>query len=165
MPLAIVEIGGDGDDGLANALADMRLGPLLQFLQDHGRDLRGRIGFLTELDPDHSALFRQVVGEVGQLALYVLKVLSHESLHGINGPFRVARQMFFRRIADDEAVVGHRHDRGNHPTLVPTWYDTRTSVRHIGHERIRCTEINADDTCHGSDYPMVEARSFTMFLT
>ena len=35
----------------------------LQFLQDHGRDLRGRIGFLTELDPDDATLFRQVVGK------------------------------------------------------------------------------------------------------
>merc|ERR1711977_814766 len=39
--LGVVEVGGDGDDGLLDLLADLGLSGLLELAQDHGGDLGG----------------------------------------------------------------------------------------------------------------------------
>lgn len=39
LTLAVVEIGGDGDDRVRHLLAKIRLGDLLHFAKNHGRDL------------------------------------------------------------------------------------------------------------------------------
>ena len=51
------------------------LSPLLQFLQDHGGDLGGRIGLLAELDSDHSPCSSSGTGS-RPARLYILKTLS-----------------------------------------------------------------------------------------
>ena len=51
LALGVVEIGGNGDDGLRDRAAEMRLGGLLHLLQDEGGDLRGRILLAVGGDP------------------------------------------------------------------------------------------------------------------
>ncbi len=51
LALGVVEIGGNGDDGLVDLLAEMGFRGLLHLLQDEGGDLRGRIGLAVGLDP------------------------------------------------------------------------------------------------------------------
>ncbi len=41
LALGIVEVGGNGDDGLRDGLAELGLGRLLHLLQDEGGDLLG----------------------------------------------------------------------------------------------------------------------------
>jgi hypothetical protein len=126
--------------------------------------LRRRIGLLAELDPDDSAFFGQGVGEIGQFILDIGQALAHESLHRIDGPFRIPGQVFFCRIADDEPVIGQRNDGGNHRPLMAACDDTGRALVHIGDKGVRCSKVYADDACHG-DYAMVATRSLTMFFT
>ena len=51
LTLRVVEIGGNGDDGLLDLLAEMGFRGLLHLLQDESGDLRGRIGLAVGLDP------------------------------------------------------------------------------------------------------------------
>ena len=52
--LGVVEVGGDGDDGLVDGVAEEGLGVALQLLQDAGRDLLGRVGLAVDVDRSSS---------------------------------------------------------------------------------------------------------------
>ena len=51
LALGVVEIGGNGDDGLIDLLAEIGFRRFLHLLQDEGGDLRGRIALAVDLDP------------------------------------------------------------------------------------------------------------------
>ena len=55
LALGIVEIGGDGDDGLGDLLAEVGLGGLFELGEDHGRDF-GRGILLPEISTRTSPL-------------------------------------------------------------------------------------------------------------
>ena len=42
------------------------------------------------------------------------ETFAHESFDGIDRALGISYEMFFGRIADNEAVVGHGDDGGNH---------------------------------------------------
>jgi len=54
LPLVVVEVGGDGDDGLLDLLAELGLGDLLHLDEDHGGHFLGResLGLVEVLDLD-----------------------------------------------------------------------------------------------------------------
>ena len=54
LPLVVVEVGGDGDDGLLDLLAELGLGNLLHLDEDHGGDFLGResLGLVEVFDLD-----------------------------------------------------------------------------------------------------------------
>jgi hypothetical protein len=55
LTLVVVEVGGDGDDGLSDLLAELDLSDLLHLQEDHGRDLLGgeSLGLAEVLNLDH----------------------------------------------------------------------------------------------------------------
>lgn len=72
LPLVVVEVGGDGDDGLLNLLGELGLGNLLHLDEDHGGDLLGGEGLLLAevLDGDLRAAI--VVDDLERPGLDVL---------------------------------------------------------------------------------------------
>src|SRR5699024_4404001 len=50
LALGVGEVGGHGDDGLGDGAAEIRLSVGLELLQDHGRDLLGRVFFPIDGD-------------------------------------------------------------------------------------------------------------------
>jgi hypothetical protein len=86
LALGVVEVRGDGDDGLADGPAERGLGTLAEGPQDRGGDLLGRV--VATLDLDLEGVARAAVhfvGEEGQLAADVVEALADQPLHGING--------------------------------------------------------------------------------
>ena len=55
LTLVVVEVGGDGNDGLSDLLAELGLSDLLHLQEDHGRDLLGgeSLGLAEVLNLDH----------------------------------------------------------------------------------------------------------------
>src|SRR3569833_316424 len=76
LPLDVVEVGRDGNDGVGDLLAQVALGHLLHLAQDHGADLLGGelLGLTAELDPDGglSAFVDNLEGHVLDIGLDLL---------------------------------------------------------------------------------------------
>jgi|GEM_PF-2226631 len=92
LPLAIVEIGRDGDDGLGDRLAQVRLRVGLDFGQNHRRNLRRGVLPSVHPDPDVAVGSRgDPVGDdlQGPLDLRVVKFPAHEALDGKDGVLRI----------------------------------------------------------------------------
>ena len=81
LPLAIVEVCGHRDDGLADLLAQEILGGGLQFLQDHRRNLGRTVSLAENIHP--SIIVRSANNLVGQpLHLFagLVVAMPHEAL-------------------------------------------------------------------------------------
>ena len=92
--LGVVEVGGDGDDGLGDRRPEVALGVPLQLLQDASGDLLGRIALGVDVD--------------------VPGVVAHMALHGTDGPVRVGDGLAFGDLTDEDfARLRKAHDRGS----------------------------------------------------
>ena len=111
--LGIVEVGGDGDDGVGDLLAEVRLGDFLHLAQNHGADLLGGESLLTtvhamsvlvshglfgcdlllnlDLDSRLAALVDDLEGEVLHVTLNILVVelASDQTLDVVDGSLGV----------------------------------------------------------------------------
>ena len=93
LTLSIGEVGGDGDDGLGDGLAQIGLGVGLQLLKDHGADLLGSILLAVDV--------HLVVG-------------AHLTLDGDNGAVGVGDSLALGHLAHHTlAVLGKSHHRGS----------------------------------------------------
>src|SRR3989442_74065 len=106
LPLGVVEVGGHGDDGLRDLLAQVGLGRLLQLAQDHGGDL-GRRGLLAaHLDA------RVAVGRLHDLVRHELDLLqhlvvaaAHEALDREHGVLGVGDRLSLRHLPHENFAV------------------------------------------------------------
>jgi hypothetical protein len=74
LALRVVEVCGDGDDGLSYGRSEKTLGVALQLAQHQRRNLRRRVGALANLDAQNFSLvkiLRQLEGKQFQLFLYI----------------------------------------------------------------------------------------------
>src|SRR4029079_1786044 len=113
LALGVVEVGGNGDDGLVDLLAEMGFRGLLHLLQDEGGDLRGRIGLAVGLDPGVA------VGSLDDLVWNELLVLldhrvviaaADEALHREEGALGVGDGLPLGGLADEALTVVRNGD-------------------------------------------------------
>src|SRR4030095_2972430 len=114
LPLAIIEVGGNGHDALSTLLAQVRLGGLLQLAQDHGRDLRWGVLLAPHFDPDVAVggLDHFVRDELDLLE-HLVVAASHEPLDREDGVLWIRDRLSLSDLSDEDlAVLRESRDRG-----------------------------------------------------
>jgi hypothetical protein len=147
LSLAVVEVGGHGDHGLLDGLAEVRLGALLERAQHDRRDL-GRRHLASAHRELHDAFARQhLERKVAQLVLHVLPAAAHEALDRVDGVGRTARELAARGLADhDPAGRETHHGRQQAPPVLVRDDDGQPrALVDVSHEAVGGSEIDPDD--------------------
>ena len=153
LTLGVVEVGGNGDDGLVDLLAEIGFRGLLHLLQDEGGDLRGRIGLAVGLDP--GVAVRRLDDLVGDELLVLLDhrvvvAAADQALDREEGALGIGDRLALGRLADEAlAVVGEGDDRRRGAHALGVLDDLRRLAIHDGDARIGGAEIDPDDLSHG----------------
>ena len=128
LTLRVGEVGGDGDDGLADGRAQIALGVALQLLQDHGADLLRGVALAVDGD---------------------LVVGAHLTLDRGDGALGVGDGLALGDLTDHTlAGLGERdHGRGGAIALCVGDNDCLAAL-HDGHAGIGGTQINTDNLRH-----------------
>src|ERR1700676_1672493 len=108
LPLRVVEICRNGDDGLGYGRSEKAFGIALQLAQHQRRNLRRSISALANLDAQYLTLLeiiRQLEGEQFQFILNIFSTASHQTLDRVNCPLWRLDQILASGVADYDLVL------------------------------------------------------------
>ena len=151
LPLRVVEVGGDGDDRLRDALAKSLAGVVGELAQDQRGDLLRGVQLAAHLEA------HGVVGVLGDLVGDNLRLLGHlvplapdEALDGVERARGIENGLALcHRAHQAFAVVGECHDRRSGARAVRVRDDLRLSALPRGRDhRVRRAQIDADRLGH-----------------
>ena len=162
LALHVVEVRGDGDDRLRDGLAEVLLGVGLELLQDHRRDLLGRVVLALDVDLDAAVLaLRDLVGDGLALRGGLLELAADEALDRLDRVLRVGDRLVLRGLAHDAlAVLAERDDRRRGAIAFGVDDDGRLAALEDGHRRVGGTEVDTENLGH-----CVTPLSFTSAVT
>ena len=144
LALGVGEVGGHGDDGLGDALADVALGVGLQLLEDHGADLRR--GVVVAVDGD-------------------LAVGAHVALDGNHGAVGVGDGLALGHLAHQAlAVLGEGDDGRGGAGALGVRDDDGLAALHDGDAGIGGAQINTDNLAHCSYLLFIRRCSLLAYL-
>ena len=150
LPLRVVEVRGNGDDGVRDRLAEIRFGVGLELLEDHRRDLRRCV--LRPLDLDAGVVVRALDDLVGDdLHLFgdLVELAAHEPLDREDRVLRVRDLLALRGCADEPLAVTPEGDDGRSgASAFRVRDDGGLGSFEDGHARVGRPEIDADGLCH-----------------
>ena len=153
LTLRVVEIGGNGDDGLIDLLAEMGFGGLLHLLQDESGDLRGRIGLAVGFDPGIAVgCLDDLVGDELLVLLdhRIVVAAADEALDREEGALGIGHRLALGGLADEAlAIIAEGDDRRGRPHALGVLDDFRRFAIHYGDARIGGAEIDPNDLSHG----------------
>ena len=153
LALGVVEVGGHGDDGLRDLLAEVVLGRLLHLLQDEGGDLGGRYFLPPRLDPGVAVVGRDDLVR-HQLRSFcdhrVVELSTHEALDGVDGVLRVGDGLTLGRPARPAAHRPCVNATTDGVVRAPSALAMTFGLPafHHGDTRVGGAEIDADDLAH-----------------
>ena len=128
LTLGVVEVCGNGDDGLRHLFADVVFRVRLQLLQDHCGDLLRRILLSVNVH---------------------LIVASHMSLNGRNGPLRVRHRLTLCGLADQPlAGLRKRDHAGRGARAFRVCDNSGLAALHHCHAAVCRTKVNTDNLAH-----------------
>ena len=147
LALRVVEVGGDGDDGLGDRVAEVVLGGLLHLLKDHRRDLGRRVALALDLDRGDVAWpGDDLVRNALDLVLDLVHPAAHEALDREDGVLRVRYRLTLGDLADEPlAVLREADDRRRRATAFGVRDDDRVSAFHDRDHGVRRSEIDSND--------------------
>ena len=153
LALRVVEVGRDGDDGLLDLLAEVRLGDLLHLREDHRADLlrRERLGDALVVGLDHGlvvALRLDLERPVFHVALHdgVRDLAADEALGVEHRVGRVHRHLVLRGVADQALRVGEGDVRRRGVVALVIRDDDHALVLPHTDAGVRRTEVDTDST-------------------
>ena len=161
LALAVVEVGRHRNDRLRHRLAQVGLRSRLQLHQHLGADLRRSVATTTNLKLAVPVLC--LADRVGHPLYFVLTLgefPADEPLGRENRALRVRDRLPLRNLTRNSLAVGvKRHNRGGRPrTLLVRDHDGLIALHHADN-RVRRSEVNADDLCHLSSPSIYAAPS------
>lgn len=108
LALSIVEVSGDGDNGVLDGLRQVGLGSLLHLVEDEATNLRGRVLLVTGRDPGIAVgVLDNLIGDLldVSLDLSVLELATDQSLGGKESVLRVDNSLSLGSNTDQTLTV------------------------------------------------------------
>ena len=143
LTLRVVEVGGNGDDGLRDFLAETGFGVGLELGENHrgnfGRGELLRLAVHFDFDR-HVAVGRlhDLVRHAFDFFLHLIKLAAHEALDGVNRVARIGDGLTLGRVAHDAlAALGESYDGRRCALALGVFQHERLATFHDGHARVR----------------------------
>ena len=152
LALGVVEIGRNGDDRLLDLLAEIGFRRFLHLLQDHRRDLRGRLLLAGGLDPGVAIVaLDDLVGDelLVLLGHRIVIAAADQALHREDGVFGIGDRLALGRLADEAFVaVRERDDGRRRARAFRILDDLGVLAIHDGDAGVGGSEVDTDYFCH-----------------
>ena len=150
LTLGVVEVGGNGDDGVGDGLAQVLLGVGLHLGENHCADLlRGEV--LT-VDLDHGAAASAGLDAIGnglELGAHLVIATAHEALDGEYSVCGVGDGLVLCSLADDAVAVRTESDDGRGRTIALSVDDNRgLAALEDCHSRVGGAKVDSKNLCH-----------------
>ena len=149
LALHVVEVRRNGDDRLGDGLAEVLLGVGLELLEDHRRELLGRVHLALDVDLDAAVLaLGDLVGHRLALRGGLLELATDETLDRLDGVLRVGDRLVLRGLAHDALAVAECDDRRRGAIAFGVDDDGRLAALEDGHCRVGGTEVDTENLGH-----------------
>lgn len=149
--MRVVEVGGDGDDGVFDGAAQVAFSGFLHFAEDKGTDLAGGVAFPTRFNPRVSiGVADNVEGNSFNVRLHagVFELAANEAFRGKERVLRVHNGLALRWGSYKELALLGECDRGGGCSgALRVFNDTGRFAFHDGDTRIRGPQV---DTNHAA---------------
>jgi hypothetical protein len=151
LALGVVEVGGNGDDGLGDLLAQELGGVVDQLAQHHGRDFLGGVELVPDLEADGAVgAGHDVVRHGLQLGLHLFVPAADEPLGRRDRPLGIEDGLPAGQLADEAvALLGEGDHRGCGPGTFGVRDHGRLTTLDGGDHRIGRAQVDAN--CLGHD--------------
>ena len=146
--LRVVEVSGDGDDGLGDLLAELRFGVGLELRENHRGDFRRAESLLlaVHLHLDVGVAIRGLHDLVRNAMFFLadlVELAAHEALDRENRVCGIGDRLAFRGLADETlAVLGEGDDRRRGARAFAIFQNDRVAALHDGHAGVGRAEID-----------------------
>ncbi|CEO96728.1 hypothetical protein PBRA_005332 [Plasmodiophora brassicae] len=151
LTLRVVEVGGDGDDGVVDGFAEVRLGRLPHLDEDHGRDLlrveRARVALVLDLkgravallldDRERPQLHVGLNDRVGELA-------ADQALGIVDRVLRVSGSLVLGGLTNETLGLGEGDVRRRRAVALVVGNDLHGVVLPASDARVRRAEVDTD---------------------
>ena len=149
LALGVVEVGGDGDDGVLDLLVEEGLGGLLHLLEDEGTDLGGRellaVGVLNPGVAVGVADDLEGHGLDVLLGLGVVVAAADEALDGVEGGRGVGDGLALGGVSDELLLTLEGDDGGGGAETFGVFENTGLVTFHDGNAGVGGAKIDTDD--------------------
>ena len=151
LTLGVIEVRGDGDDGLGDGLAKILLGVGLHLGEGHGADLLRRE--LLAVDHDDAttvAALLDLVRNGLELVLNLGELAAHEALDGKDGVLGVGHGLVLSGLAHDAVALGAEAHDGRRGAVALSVDDRGggAALEH-GHRGVGGTQVDTENLAHG----------------
>mmetsp|Transcript_39400 Transcript_39400/g.92147 ORF Transcript_39400/g.92147 Transcript_39400/m.92147 type:complete len:255 (-) Transcript_39400:123-887(-) len=150
LALGVVEVGGDGDDGVDDLLSEEGLGGLLHLGEDHGADLLGGVHLLLALELDRDVGLALLLGDVvGEQLLVVLHgavavLAANQALDVEHSVLGVEGALVLGGVTHKALVIGESNPRGGDTVTLVVGDDLDLAVLVDTDARIRGAKVDTD---------------------
>jgi hypothetical protein len=150
LALCIVEVSGNGDDGLVDLLTDVIFRSLLQLLQNLGRHFRGRHFLAAHVEPSVTIFaLHDFEGDPLHLVLHFLETAPHKALGGIDGVLGIGDRLALGDLAHvNLAFVVPGHDRRGQTRAFLVDDDFGVFAFHHRDHAVGRSEVDSNDLAH-----------------